>query len=157
MSVKTDLKIKEIVVHDEKNVKGFFYEYRFLSNFELCSVYYEGLMYPSSENAYQAAKTLDKEERKKFVDMTPGQSKAAGKILEIREDWSNVKVEVMYDIVKDKFNRNMRLKYQLLGTDEKHLEETNYWSDTYWGVCDGVGLNHLGEILMRVRKELKTK
>jgi hypothetical protein len=33
-------------------IKGFLGEYSFLSNFYLCPVYYEGLVYPSSENAF---------------------------------------------------------------------------------------------------------
>lgn len=31
-------------------------EYEYLSNFFQCPVYYEGIIYPTSENAFQAAK-----------------------------------------------------------------------------------------------------
>jgi hypothetical protein len=37
--------------------------YGFLSNFYICDVEFEGIMYPSSEAAYQAAKTMDLKER----------------------------------------------------------------------------------------------
>ena len=42
-------------------------------------------------------------------------------------------------------------------TDEKKkkLIEGNWWHDYYWGVCSGRGKNKLGEILMRVREELR--
>lgn len=29
--------------------------------------------------------------------------------------------------------------------------EVNNWGDTYWGVCNGIGDNHLGKILMKIR------
>ena len=60
----------------------------------------------------------------------------------------------MYEIVKDKFSRNPELRVKLLNTGDIELIEGNYWGDTFWGVCNGKGENHLGKILMRVRKEL---
>ena len=42
--------------YDSDNIKGFFGGYRWLSNFHVCDVMFEGDLYPSSENAYQAAK-----------------------------------------------------------------------------------------------------
>jgi predicted NAD-dependent protein-ADP-ribosyltransferase YbiA (DUF1768 family) len=56
--------------------------------------------------------------------------------------------------VKDKFSRNPELRVKLLNTGDLQLVEGNYWGDTFWGVCNGKGENHLGKILMRVRKEL---
>ena len=44
----------------------------------------------------------------------------------------------------------------LLSTGDKYLEETNHWKDTYYGVCDGVGKNVLGKILMSVRNIIKS-
>jgi predicted NAD-dependent protein-ADP-ribosyltransferase YbiA (DUF1768 family) len=40
-------------------------------------------------------------------------------------------------------------------TKEKLLIEGNYWKDTFWGICDGIGKNYLGKILMEVREEFK--
>lgn len=144
----------EGVENDEEHIRGFFEEYRFLSNFHLCEVEYEGLIYPSSENAYQAAKTLDLELRKLFTKCTPNKAKQLGRGLKLREDWDMIKLQVMYDICLDKFRRSPELKHKLLSTNPKHLEETNWWGDTYWGVCRGVGQNHLGQTLMMVRSEL---
>ena len=42
----------------------------------------------------------------------------------------------------------------LIKTGNTELIEGNFWGDTFWGICDGVGENNLGKILMRVRKEL---
>ena len=44
---------------------------------------------------------------------------------------------------------------KLLGTGDTYLEEGNTWNDTFWGVCNGVGENNLGRILMEVREELR--
>lgn len=146
---------RETVQHDEHNIKGFFDNYRFLSNFEPCDVLFDGIIYPSSENAYQAAKSLDIEVRKKFVDISSTECKKLGKIVEIRTDWNNIKLDIMYSIVFDKFTRNSKLGDQLIETGDKYLEETNYWKDTFWGVCNGVGKNWLGRILMDVRQQIR--
>jgi len=146
---------KEIILHDEYNIKGFFGDYRFLSNFEPCIIIYENIKYPSSENAYQAAKSLDQSVRNMFVDISPTNSKKLGKQIDIRPDWNNIKLNVMYEIVYDKFSRNNKLGDMLIETGDKYLEETNYWSDKYWGVCNGVGQNWLGKILMDVRQKIK--
>ena len=149
--------IKSIVQHDDHNIKGFFYEYRFLSNMEDGFVYYQDIMYPASENAYQAAKTLDVEKRKKVAALTSYKSKSEGKRFKgERPDWDDVKADVMREVVLDKFTRNPRLRLQLIATGDKYLEEANYWGDTYWGVCKGVGLNMLGKILMETREKIKS-
>ncbi len=59
-------------------------------------VYYDGLFYKNSEAAYQSAKTLDKKKREKFTQMTPKEAKRQGKYLKLREDWDEVKDEIMY-------------------------------------------------------------
>jgi predicted NAD-dependent protein-ADP-ribosyltransferase YbiA (DUF1768 family) len=58
-----ELQWKKIAVHDDKNVKGFFGNFRFLSNFHVCAIEYEGLIYPSTENAYQASKVVPVDRR----------------------------------------------------------------------------------------------
>lgn len=135
-------------------IDSFFGPYRFLSNFEPCTVVYEGMTYSCSEAAYQAAKTTDVSLRIAFTKMNGAQAKYAGQKLTLRPDWNDVKVDVMYEIVKDKFIRNTELRVKLLNTGNLELIEGNYWGDQFWGVCNGVGENHLGKILMMVRKEL---
>ena len=148
-------KERDYIVHDESQIKGFFGEYRYLSNFELGRVIFEGIEYPSSENAYQAAKSLDVDVRKQFVNITPSESKKLGRQIEMRKDWDEVKYRVMYDIVLDKFTRHSKFGDLLIETGDRYLEETNHWGDKIWGVCDGVGTNWLGKILMDVRRQIK--
>lgn len=136
-------------------IDSFSGKYRFLSNFFPAKVVYEGVEYPSSEHAYQAAKTLDIPTRLHIAAMeTPGETKRAGKKLAIRSDWDQVKISVMEEIVRDKFTRNLTLRQKLIDTGDQILIEGNTWFDTFWGVCNGKGQNHLGKILMKVRKEL---
>jgi len=144
--------------HDASNVCGFFGRYRWLSNFHECPVYFEGLEYPSSENAYQAAK-VDKDFRHHLQKITAAKAKKAWKKLPPidmgPEDWEARKYDVMSVILFDKFYRNKDLREKLLETGINHmyLEETNHWEDTYWGVDINLGgKNKLGQILMGIRE-----
>lgn len=131
-------------------------KYFFLSNFFPCTVKYEDIIYPSTEHAFQAVKSLDPEERKRIAQiLNPSLVKRAGRRVKLRKDWEEVKVQLMYEIVKAKFTQNESLKERLLKTGEEPLQEGNTWHDIFWGVCNGRGQNHLGKILMRVRNELK--
>lgn len=133
--------------------------YRFLSNFWPCEVHFEGQRYPSAEHAYQAAKTLKAHQRELIrACPTPGAAKRAGKLVNLRPDWIEVKDSVMLEIVRDKFTRSPELRKALLDTNSMQLEEGNWWGDRYWGICPtGTldGLNKLGKILMQVREELR--
>ena len=147
-------KERDYVIHDDDKINGFFGDYRFLSNFHVAPVYFEGILYPSSEHAYQAAKTLDINIRKEFLNLTCSESKRFGQTIGLRDNWDVIKYEVMYSVVFDKFSRNSDLKKLLIETGNKYLEETNHWGDIFYGVCNGVGLNILGKILMDVRSVL---
>jgi ribA/ribD-fused uncharacterized protein len=139
-----------------KTIKQFQDEYRFLSNFYMAEVEYEGLVYPSSEHAYQAAKQFDQEFREEVRQLkTPGLAKRAGRKADLRRDWQKKKVGIMTEIVRDKFNRHPDLTDMLLATGDAMLEEGNNWGDKFWGMVDGKGANHLGLILMQIRDELR--
>ena len=131
-------------------------EYAFLSNFYETSVKYEGLTYPSSEAAFQAAKCADLKAHKAFQTMTPLQAKRFGRKVLLRPDWEQVKLQVMADILKSKFC-NKTLQNKLLATGSATLIEGNHWNDTFWGVdlATGKGENHLGQLLMSLRESLK--
>lgn len=129
-------------------------EYRFLSNFWPARVELDGVIYPSVENAFQAAKTFDSKQRIPFTLCSPRDAKRAGRKVSLRADWENVKLQIMEDLVTQKFTNHSYLKEQLKATGQTTLIEGNTWGDTFWGVCKGVGKNHLGKILMRVRSKL---
>ena len=146
---------QKIAIHDDKNIKGFFGPYRFLSNFHLCPVQFEGIVYPANENAYMAAKCKVHAQRVVFKDIAPKEAKSEGRKVLLREDWEEVKLNIMYELNKQKFEWHPELRAALLATGDRYIEETNWWKDIYWGCCDGVGQNHLGRIIMRIRDELK--
>jgi N-glycosidase YbiA len=138
----------------QPEIKGFFGHYRFLSNFWFVKVELDGVTYPTVEHAYQAAKTHDFELRKGIIPLKVGEAKKWGRQVVIREDWEDVKDDIMFDLCAQKFAKEP-LRTCLLATGESYLEETNHWGDKYWGVCNGVGLNKLGLTLMRIRQFLK--
>lgn len=131
--------------------------YFFLSNFYLSPVRYEGILYPSSENAYQAAKVLPEHRDERWTThaaITPAQSKRLGRKLRLRPDWEEVKDAVMEKIVDEKF-KDLELMKKLVETHPYELIEGNWWGDIYWGVCKGKGQNKLGKILMKLRSRLR--
>lgn len=128
-------------------------EYRWLSNFWPCKIVAWGMEFPSIENAYQAAKEINPADRNKYRFMTAGQAKRAGKKANMRPDWNEKRVEFMTELVRRKF-QNPILKTKLIATGNAELIEGNAWRDTFWGVCNGKGDNHLGKILMQVREEV---
>lgn len=137
-------------------INSFSGEYDFLSNFYPEVIVYEGAVYSCVEGAYQAAKCLNPEDRKQFTNLNGYQAKKLGRHVKLREDWEDVKVGVMYTCLQYKFLKHPSLANKLLATGDTTLIEGNYWNDTFWGVCNGVGKNHLGELLMQIRKELKS-
>lgn len=136
-------------------ISSFRGEFKFLSNFWFVPINWEGVVYPTTEHAYQASKTLDREERVRIAQLkSPGDAMREGRKLPVRADWEQVKLGVMLALTRLKFSSG-NLRTKLLATGDAHLVEGNTWQDTFWGICDGVGSNHLGKILMQVRDELR--
>lgn len=131
-------------------------EYAFLSNFYECPVRYGYYVFGSSEAAFQSAKTTNEKFIQQFTSLTPSESKKLGRKIPLRKDWEQIKDVVMYQIVTAKFHQNPDLREKLLATGDEELIEGNWWNDTYWGQCNGIGQNKLGKILMEVRKELRS-
>ena len=141
--------------------KSFAGKYAFLSNFHDSVLIYEGIKYPTVEHAFQAMKTFDIAQRKEIANLrTPGEAKRAGRRVSLRADWEDVKDNIMYEILCEKF-KNSELRQMLLETGDEFLEEGTTWHDNYWGNCycpkckDIVGKNMLGKTLMRVRDEIR--
>lgn len=135
-------------------IEAFRHKYRFLSNFAPCTVQYQGKYYLSVEAAYQAAKSPFADERVPFQSMDAVTAKRAGRFISMRKDWPSVRKNIMLGLCRQKFDQEP-FKQQLLETGNQHIMEGNTWGDTYWGVYQGFGENHLGRILMQIREELK--
>ena len=131
-------------------------EHWFLSNFYPAEVNLSVMLFPTVEHAYQAAKTNSIAMRQHIATLpTPGQAKRMGRKVRIRDDWERVKLLIMLNLLRQKFEDNI-LAIALKGTHPLALVEGNYWGDKFWGVDleDGVGKNYLGKMLMQVRKEI---
>ena len=128
-------------------------EHRFLSNFAFVFVSDGRFMYSSTEAGYQAAKTIHPMDKAVFVGMKPGAAKRFGRKITMRPDWDEVKLAVMFGACAQKF-ACADYAAQLRNTGDAELIEGNTWGDRFWGVCDGVGENNLGKILMQIRAEL---
>ena len=130
--------------------------YRWLSNFWPVPIVYDGITYESTEVAYQAAKTNNRKVREIFAKLTAAESKTLGQNIIIRPDWDAVKLNVMEEVLRYKFS-NSEMRRKLIATGDAELIEGNNWNDTFWGVCKGVGQNHLGKLIMKIRDEINGK
>lgn len=136
--------------------KGFFGERRFLSNYHFIIINYNGLRVPTAEHAYQMSKATNTNDKLWVAyQPTPAQAKKEGSKIKCREDWEDIKVDLMKDICRIKF-RDPELRKLLLATGDDELIEYNWWKDSFWGICEGKGKNMLGKILMEIRNEIKT-
>ena len=81
----------------------------------------------------------------------PVQAKRLGRKVKLRDDWEEVKLEIMTEIVSQKFLQHPHLIEMLLQTGDEELIEGNKWD-----VCKGKGENHLGKILMKIRDVYKS-
>lgn len=133
----------------------------FLSNFYSCSVTYEGITYPTTEHAYQAAKSLD-EDIRMLIMRSPraADAKKMGGSITLRSDWSEVKIPIMEELLLAKFSAGSNLEQRLWKTADAPLIEGNYWHDKFWGQCfchrhNWEGENHLGVLLMEIRSNIQ--
>jgi len=143
-------------VSELQAIEYFTADYWFLSNFYPSTIRYRGILYATVEHAYQAAKATSIEEKRQIAAATsPGQAKRMGQKVALPRNWESVKVGIMRELVRLKFTKHDDLRQLLLQTGDLWLSEGNTWGDRFWGVCGGFGQNHLGQILMEVRSELK--
>jgi ribA/ribD-fused uncharacterized protein len=119
-----------------------------------------------------AQKTNDNKEKYRLSvrgGLTVTQAKRFGQTVSLIDDWDDKRLTIMHDVVLQKFKQNKDIAEKLLSTENKYLEETNYWSDKFWGchvpikhernynLINDVGLygkNELGKILMKVRAHI---
>ena len=74
-----------------------------------------------------------------------------------RSDWQSVKEDVMYKALQAKFTQHEKLRRKLMETGDRELIEHSPY-DSYWGDGgNGTGKNRLGQLLMKLRREMKEK
>ena len=111
---------------------------------------------------YKMTLTIEAEHvHRVILEKKPSDAKKAGKQIDIRKDWQEVKEGIMLEIVRQKFLQHKDLSDKLIATYDEELIESNLWHDNVWGDClchnckNIVGKNLLGKILMQVREELR--
>jgi len=134
-------------------------EYGCFSNFPRHPIFLKGKRWRTSEHYFQAQKfagTPDEEEVRMATKPMEAARMGRDRKRPLRRDWEAVKDGVMRDAVRAKFAQHPELAAVLLGTGDARLVEHTP-NDSYWGDGgDGSGKNMLGQILMRVRAELRT-
>lgn len=159
-------KVKEEAVHDgvirfyRANEKP----YGPFSNLYRRPVKFEGVVYPTSEHAYQAGKALKPAVRDWILAApTPALAAMAAHGLytwDIVPNWSKIKFDRMRRVLKAKFEQHADLAELLISTGSKRLVETgtvNNAVNRLWGEVAGVGQNMLGVMLMELRAEFNKK
>jgi ribA/ribD-fused uncharacterized protein len=135
-------------------------EYGCFSNFARYPIFLRGKRWPTSEHYFQAQKFAGTEHEEEVrLAKTAKQAAELGRSrkLPLRPDWEEVKDGIMREAVLAKFAQHLEIRQILLSTGEATLVEHTA-KDAYWGDGgDGSGKNRLGEILMSVRDQLRSK
>lgn len=151
--------------------------HREFSNFYLVNLQIDGKEWDSVEHYYQAMKTADPDEQEDIRvgyklgttqglrigmlkadnltrDSSPGFSKKQGRDCQMRENWEDMKEDVMRKALQAKFSRP-DLRAKLLLTGDALLIEASP-TDYYWGEgAAKIGKNRLGVLLVELRGKLK--
>lgn len=139
---------------DSRVVKNFRDRFDFLSNFYPCKITIGDVTYNNAEAAFQAAKLVNKSERAAFAKLSGKEARAMGRKIPLRSDWNKIRVGVMRYVLAQKFYQNSELIDRLIFPSNLYFVEENSWNDTFWGVCNGVGQNILGRLLMEFRDSI---
>lgn len=157
-------------------ISSFKGQYSFLSNFYLHTFEWQGIEWPTSEHAFQACKVDSQSEKLRISNLpTPIRAKRVGRSVELPQNWENMKIGYMAEILKAKFS-NLWMQEALIETYPYELVEGNEHGDKFWGAVwqrpiytvnaepvwaispvtlyHLAGQNELGKLLMKLREAL---
>lgn len=139
-----------------KEIKGFSGEYRWLSNFHQLEypINFLGQEFNTTENLYQAMKCNDYEDFVSIANASPALAKKLGRQVKLVKNWDLIRLQTMEYVQLLKYEQPT-LRNLLIETGDAYIEERNSWNDIFFGVCNGIGENHLGKIIMKIRKHIK--
>lgn len=123
-------------------------------NFSRHPITVNNKLYRTTEHYYQAQKTTNELDHEKVrLSATPKEAKLTAKRLPLKENWDNIKYEVMKDALRYKVQQHPDIRETLLRTGDAILIEDSDW-DYIWGCGkDGTGQNLLGKAWMEIRNE----
>ena len=132
--------------------------YDVLNNFSANAVEIDGVIYPTSEHAYHAAKCTNIKGKEEIL--------AAKSPLLVKEisnkkyrkarhpNWDNIKLQVMESILRAKLDQHGEVRDALVKSGDEEIAE-NSPIDSFWGRGkNGNGENQLGKLWMKIRSEL---
>lgn len=141
------------------DTKTLFYEREFymFSNYSSFMVEYKGVLWTTSEHAYQAAKFTDPaiiEDIKRARSSHDAFRLSRANADSVRPEWDDLKLSVMEEIVRAKLEQHPIIREKLIETAKGEIVEDSP-VDSFWGWGPGQdGDNHLGRIWMKLRGEI---
>ncbi|MDB5194736.1 MAG: hypothetical protein JWN50_750 [Parcubacteria group bacterium] len=138
--------------------KVLFYEgaHYMYSNFSAFAFWWKGILWPTSEHAYQAEKFSDPLVREMIrLALSPYDAKRMSRMHSefVRIDWHDVKLAVMEEIIRAKLAQHPYILKKLLATGDREIVEDSP-HDGFWGRGrEHAGKNHMGRIWMKLRSE----
>lgn len=145
-------------------ISAFRGQYSFLSNFYRHPIVLDGRVYPSTEHYYQASKAAFTHAHEAIRNApTPAEAKHLAWEQAARAGFDDDKELIMETALRAKFEAGTPMARRLIETGDAELIEGNTWHDNFWGDCScgkrqkcaKPGRNMLGQLLMKIRKELQ--
>jgi ribA/ribD-fused uncharacterized protein len=140
-----------------------FYEsqHYYLSNFSAFAVRVRRETWMTVEHAYQARKfpigIALSARQSIFRAMSAHDAKQVAKANKhlVRAGWDEIKLKVMEELIRLKFDQHEFVRKMLLSTGDAELVEDSP-KDSFWGRGpDWKGQNHLGRLWMKIRDEMQ--
>lgn len=135
-----------------------FGELGYLANYSNHGFTKNGIFYKTVEHYYQSEKFDDPEIKKRIVNApTPKDASNIGRDRSNirKENFKEIKNQVMFDGILEKFRQNRDIAYKLIETRNKKIAEATI-DEYYWGIGkDKSGKNVIGDILVKVRERIK--
>ena len=133
-------------------------KYGAFTNFSPHPVSIDGKKWPTTEHFYQAMKTLDPDLQEQVRNCpTPKLAKTLAKTLPLRENWEEIKYDIMVKAVRAKVEQYTSIKELLMSTGIEDIGEASPY-DYVWGLgADNSGQNLLGKVLMQIRSEIRSQ
>lgn len=154
------------LITDDERVGFYERDHYYLSNFSAFSVSWRGVLWTTSEHAYQAAKFSPDSVIYEQIRLARSAHDAfkigeANAKLSTTYNWgkdgANAKYHTMREILRAKADQHEYVRRKLLATGDRLLIEDS-WRDSVWGWGPKEdGANQLGTLWMEVRAELRAR
>lgn len=137
-------------------------EFYCLDNFSSFQIEYNGVLYSTVEEAYQALGFIDSapEVYEKILNSRSAHEakKIAHEYKELRrQDWESVKVSIMEELLRAKLEQHPYVRKKLVETKSYPLVEDSPVDNYYGCGLDRNGGNVLGKLWEKLRTELQMK